>query len=136
MANPWTERELRRLRINTREDQLPPEQGGRQLRGRKVPPVPPPRAPSIPTFQTEQKKKRNDKDATHVVFSHKEQYRSSSTGMDTSDVESIEQKLRFATAQLKECHQIADESPDSSTVEDARSPSPPAVESWAGVLRK
>ena len=44
--------------------------------------------------------------------------------MDTSDVESIEQKLRFATAQLKERHQIADESLDSSTVEDPRSPSP------------
>ena len=31
MANSRTERELRRLRIDTQEDHLPPEQGGRQL---------------------------------------------------------------------------------------------------------
>ena len=72
----------------------------------------------------EQKKTQNAKDATHVVFSYREQYRSSSTGMDTSDVEIIEQKLRFATVQLKERYQITDESPDSSTVEGVHSPSP------------
>ena len=84
--------------------------------------MPPPRAPSIPTFQSEQKKKGNDRDATIVVLSHTEQHHASSTGMDTSDVESIDQKLRFATAQLREHYQIEDESPDSS--EGAASPSP------------
>ena len=63
--------------------------------------MPPPRAPSIPTFQSEQKKKGNDRDATNVVFSHTEQHHTSSTGMDTSDAESIDKKLRFTTAQLQ-----------------------------------
>ena len=42
--------------------------------------------------------------------------------MDTSDVESIDQKLRFATAQLRKRYQIEDESPDWS--DGAASPSP------------
>ena len=42
MADARTQHELRRLRIDTREDQLEVQQGGRQLRRRVVPPIPPP----------------------------------------------------------------------------------------------
>ena len=57
-----------------------------------------------------------------MVLSHTEQHHASSTDLDTSDVESIDQKLRFATVQLREHYQIEDESPDS--LEGAASPSP------------
>ena len=46
MANPQTQREFKHLKIDTKEEQLPPEQGGHRLRTRTVkigtaPPLPP-----------------------------------------------------------------------------------------------
>ena len=47
MANPQMQREFKHLEIDTKEEQLPPEQGGQRLRARTVktgtaPPLPPP----------------------------------------------------------------------------------------------
>ena len=83
---------------------MAPEQDGRQLRGRKVPPIPPPRSLSVPIGYTKPKvSKGRGRDATPLVFPQTERYTESSPGMDTSDAESIDQKLKFATTQLKEC---------------------------------
>ena len=69
MANSQTERELRPLRIDTQEDRLAAEQDGRQLRGRKVPPIPPPRSLSVPIGYTKPKvSKGRGRDATPLVF--------------------------------------------------------------------
>ena len=45
--------------------------------------------------------KGNGKDASPLVFSPSGQYTKLCLGMDTSDAESIDQQLRFATTQLK-----------------------------------
>ena len=125
MANSRTERELRRLRIDTQEDRLPPEQGGRQLRGRKIPPIPPPRSLSVPiSYTRDEMSKGNGKDASPLVLSPSGQYTKLHPGMDTSDAESIDQQLRFVTTQLKEHFRIEDDSPDTTMPEGATSPSP------------
>ena len=53
MANPHTHREFQHLKIDTKEEQLPPEQGGWRLRARTVKtgtalPLPPPQSSSVP----------------------------------------------------------------------------------------
>ena len=52
MANPQTQREFKCLKIDIKEEQLPPEQGGQRLRARTVktgtaPPLPPPQSSSV-----------------------------------------------------------------------------------------
>ena len=116
---------MQQLRIDTQEDRLPPGQGGRQLRGRKIPPIPPPRSLSVPiSYTREEMSKGNGKDASPLVFSPSGQYTKLHPGMDTSDAESIDQQLRFVTTQLKEHFRIEDDSPDTATPEGATSPSP------------
>ena len=65
--------------------------------------------------------KGKGKDASPLVFSPSGQYTKLCLGMDTSDAESIDQQLRFATTQLKEHFRIED---DTTTPEGATSPSP------------
>ena len=125
MANPRTARELHRLQINTQEGQLPPDQGGRRLRGRTVPPVPPPRAPSTTLAQTSHSRQSPTKgrSATPATFSQSKHHQQSSTGMDTSDGESIGHRLNFATSQLRERYRLTD-SPDTTMPDYVTSPSP------------
>ena len=123
MANSQTERELRQLCIDTQEDCLPPEQGGRQLQGRKIPPIPPPRSLSVPLSYTREEMSKG-KDASPLVLSPSGQYTKLCPGMDTSDAESIDWQLRFVTTQLKEHFRIEDDSPDTTMPEGATSPSP------------
>ena len=61
--------------------------------------------------------KGNGKDASPLVLSPSGQYTKLRPGMDTSDAESIDQQLRFATTQLKEHFRIEDDSPDTTTPE-------------------
>ena len=68
--------------------------------------------------------KGRGRDATPLVFPQTERYTESSPGMVTSDAESIDQKLKFATTQLKERFRIEDNSLDATTPEEATSPSP------------
>ena len=82
---------------------MPPEQGGRQLRGRKVPPIPPPRSLSVPIYYTDKKmSKGKSGDASPLVFPPLEQYTKLCPRKDASDAESADQQFRFATTQLKE----------------------------------
>ena len=53
MANPQMQREFKHLKIDSKEEELPPEQGGQRLRARTVktgtaPPLPPPQSSSVP----------------------------------------------------------------------------------------
>ena len=89
MANPETERELKRLNIDTNEEQLPVSQGGQRLRSRtvtvKAPPVPPPRSSSAP-----------------LSVAHDPS--NTTPGLDTTDAESIHTRLQFATEQMCRRH--------------------------------
>ena len=101
MANPETERELKRLNIDTNEEQLPVSQGGWRLRSRtitvKAPPVPPPRSSSAPLSVA-----HDPSDTT--------------PGLDTTDAESIHTWLQFATEQMHRRHCITSDAPDTTSV--------------------
>ena len=82
MANPETERELKQLNIDMKEEQLLVNHRGQRLRTRtvKVPPVPSPCSSSVPL------------NVLHNV--------TSPSGLDTMDAESIQTCLQFTTDQL------------------------------------
>lgn len=112
MQNARTERELRRLNIDTNQAQLPAAEGGRQLRSRTVankppPPVPPPRASSAPAPKVREGFAREP-----TPFPGGE-----TSNIDTTDVESIDHRLGFAHQQLMERHRLNEpvqsSSPDS-----------------------
>ena len=101
MANPETERELKRLNIDTNKEQLPVSQGGEILRSRtitvKVSPVPPPRSGSAP-----------------LSFAHDSS--DTTPGLDTTDAESIHTQLQCATDQMHRRHCIASDAPGTTSV--------------------
>ena len=104
MANSQTERELQCLDMETNEDRLTPNEGMRQLRGRAVatpPSVAPPRSRSVPVDETPQP--FSVRRPTPLPQNTPEQ---SSAGVDTTDADSISNRLSFATDQLRERHRL------------------------------
>ena len=120
MADARTQRELRRLKIDTREDQVDVQHGGRQLRRRVVPPIPPPRVSSAPIQHTENVSQHTSKRDTTSHITHVHPPESTPT-MESSEVESIDRQLRYATSQMfRERYRLDDE--QSTTSADPTSP--------------
>ena len=131
MASSRTQRELQWLKINTNEDQLTPQPNSRQLCRRDIaasPPVPPPRSRSVPTSDPEQhaipqanystvhSRAHNPTPMPQCSFGHID-----STGLDTTDAESITNTLLFASQQMKEKYRL--DSRETTTPEVFSSPS-------------
>ena len=139
MAEARKERELKRLEIDTKQEQLPPApEGTRQLRARSVkagpgtrPPSPPGRSSSVPVADqgrsppTVAPRRLNQRDLASEPMSHVSQNVGSS-GLDSTDVESINNQLEFAANQLKERHRLQSESREVSSAENS-TPQPTIV---------
>ena len=92
MADARTQHELCHLRIDTKEDHLEVQHGGRQLRRRVVPPIPPPRVSSAPIERTESVPQHTSRRNTtsHTTPVHPPE---STPTMESSEVESIDRQL-------------------------------------------
>lgn len=90
--------------METNEDKLTPHEDMRQLWGRAVatpPPVPPTRSRSVPVDEIPQ-----PFSAWRPTPLPQDTTKQSSAGLDTTDVDSISNRLNFATDQLRERHRF------------------------------
>ena len=90
--------------METNEDRLIPHEGKRQLQGRAVatpPPVPPPRSRSVLVDETPQP--FSVQRPTPLPQNTTEQ---SSAGLNTTDADSISNRISFTTDQLRERHRL------------------------------
>ena len=106
MVNPETERELKRLNIDTKEEQLLVNHGGWRLRTRTV------KVPLVPT----QHSSCVSLNVLHNV--------TSPSGPDTTDAESIQTCLQFVTDQLQKWYHIVSDVADTTSVDS----SPPTLQ--------
>ena len=118
MANARMQREMHHLGIDPYVHIGAPQ--GRQLRGRVVPPVPPPRVSSAPIQHPE----NTSLQVTQTEITSRKtpgQVPDSTPTMDSSEAESIDRQLRYATSQiLRDRYRLTDE--ESTTSEEATSP--------------
>ena len=118
MSKSRTDRELERLAIDTNEDQLPVAPGGRQLRSRVVqPPLPPPRSSSVPVTPSIRTGIHREPTPMPREFIEKNV---DSSYLDTTDVESIDGRLKYASAQLRQRFRIQSDDGETSS----QNPSP------------
>ena len=109
MTNPQTQRELKRLEIDIREEQLHQKPGGRRLQGRTITsasPLPPPQSSSYPPITAQipptiNHSSLNQRDSTTLLRNYFEQNPGLPGGLNITDANSISQWLQFATEQLK-----------------------------------
>jgi len=113
------QRELQRLEIDTNQEQIQPEPEGRRLRTRLVStgpgtraPTPPGRSSSVPVTaslavapSTVAPRRLHQRDLVSEPLTHVSQNPGSS-GLDTTDVESIQNRMEFAANQLRERHRL------------------------------
>ena len=125
MTNPLTQRELERLEIDTREEELPPKLESRRLWGRLITfalPVNPPWWSSVTPITAQipptiKHSRQNQRDPTPLPRSYIKQKPECSGGLDTTDADSISQGLQFVTEQLKKRHRLGSEIHDMTSLQ-------------------
>ena len=109
------QKEFKHLKIDTKEEQLPPEEGGQRLRARTVktgtvPPLPPPQSSSVPpnkdktiTPPTIKQNRLYQRHPTPLPYSHIEWNAGSSGGIDTTDADTGGSCLSHTAFKLDSC---------------------------------